>query len=66
MQLVRAGAGDCVEQRSHGVAEFRRKSVVHGLHFLNPCLRNRKQANTSAVALNVIASVELGFGARQN
>ena len=47
------------EERSHGVSEFWRESVVHGLHFLNPCLRDRKQANTSAVALNVVASIEL-------
>ena len=59
MQFVRAGARDRIEKRADGIPKFRSESVVHGLHLLNPCLGDREQANAGAVALNIVASIDL-------
>ena len=48
-----------VEDSSDSIAELGRKSVVDGLYFLNPCLRDRHQADACTVALDVIAAIEL-------
>jgi hypothetical protein len=58
VQLIRARAGNRVEQRAHGVPELRSESVVHRLYFLNPRLGDWKQANASTIALYVIAPIE--------
>jgi len=57
--IVAARLRDGVEHRAHRVAELGSESVADLLHLLNVGVRDRDEADPGAVALGVVAAVQL-------
>src|SRR4051794_20825879 len=59
MEVIRAGLGYRIKRRPDSVAEFRGEAVVDVLNLGDISVRERRQTDTRAVALCVVAAVDL-------
>src|SRR5205807_1999449 len=59
VEVIGAGLGNRVEHGPHRIAELRRKSVADHLDVRYVDIGNRNQADAGAVALRVVAAVDL-------